>query len=397
MRKYFFLLIIGFLFMQNIIGQASPGKHPAIKQSMLLFTPQSEHAHGSSIVQLSNGDMLAAWFQGSGERKADDVRILGARLKKGQSAWSKPFLMADTHQLPDCNPVLFLNNKETLFLTWVAVVANRWENSVLVYKTSDDYLKTGSPAWRTQNNIFLKPDESFEEEVKRKFKDLPPNTSGWTPYAPKYDDMIISASEDIGKRSMGWMTRIHPLLLPGGKILLPLYSDGFNFSLLAISEDDGSTWQPSLPMVGRGNVQPSLVQKKNGDIVAFMRDNGDAPARVQISTSTDEGESWTAAQKTSIPNTASVQVIVLKNGNWAFIGNDLDDGRYRLSLWISVDEGATWGSKFFLENEEKGHGSFSYPSMVQGKEGFLHITYSYQLSDKLESIKYVVIQPELMK
>ena len=397
MTKYFFLLIIGFLFMQNTIGQTSPGKHPAIKQSMLLFPPQSEHAHGSSIVQLSNGDMLAAWFQGSGERKADDVRILGARLKKGESVWSKPFLMADTKQIPDCNPVLFLNNKGTLFLTWIAVVANRWENSVLVYKTSDDYLKTGAPAWKTQNNIFLKPDDSFLEEVSTKFKDLPPNTLGWTPYAPKYDDMIISASEDIDKRSMGWMTRIHPLILPGGKILLPLYSDGFNFSLVAISEDDGLTWKPSLPIVGRGNVQPSLVQKKNGDIVAFMRDNGDAPARVQISTSTDRGESWTAAQKTTIPNTASVQVIVLKNGKWAFIGNDLDDGRYRLSLWISGDEGTTWSSKIFLENEEKGKGSFSYPSMMQGKEGFLHIIYSYQVADKLESIKYVVVDPELMK
>ena len=71
--------------MENTIGQTLPGKQPAIKQAILLFPPQSEHAHGSSIVQLSNGDVLAAWFQGSGERKADDVLILGARLKKGGS------------------------------------------------------------------------------------------------------------------------------------------------------------------------------------------------------------------------------------------------------------------------------------------------------------------------
>ena len=227
--------------------------------------------------------------------------------------------------------------------------------------------------------------------------DLPDNTSGWSAYAPKYEDMIIEASADITKRSMGWMTRIHPIILNDGKILLPLYSDGFNFSLVAISEDDGLTWHPSLPIVGRGNVQPSLVSKKNGDIVAYMRDNGDAPARVQISSSSDKGETWTAAQKTNIPNTASVQVIVLKNGQWVFIGNVLDNGRNQLSLRISKDEGATWKATMFLENESLGKGSFSYPSMLQGREGLLHITYSHQLADKLESIKYVVVNPDLVK
>ena len=397
MGKSFFILMIVFLIRQNSFGQIVPGSHAAIKKSVLIFSPQSEHAHGSSLVELSNGDMLTAWFQGSGERKADDVRIMGARLRKGETSWSQPFIMADTYQLPDCNPVLFLNNKGTLFLTWIAVVANKWENSVLVYKTSEDYLKSGPPAWNSQNNIFLKPTDDFLDEVKKKMKDLPDNTSGWSAYAPRYEEMIIEASADITKRSMGWMTRIHPLILKEGKILLPLYSDGFNFSLVAISEDDGLTWRPSLPMVGRGNVQPSLVPKKNGDIVAYMRDNGDAPARVQISSSSDQGETWTAAQKTDIPNTASVQVIVLKNGQWVFIGNVLDNGRNQLSLWISKDEGATWKATMFLENEALGKGSFSYPSMLQGRDGLLHITYSHQLEDKLESIKYVVVNPDLVK
>jgi hypothetical protein len=48
----------------------------------LIFTAQSEHAHGSSLALLPNGDKLACWFQGSGERNSDDVRIMGARQKK---------------------------------------------------------------------------------------------------------------------------------------------------------------------------------------------------------------------------------------------------------------------------------------------------------------------------
>lgn len=390
----FLLVVLSSFVMQYATAQNHDRPSVAIKKAFLIFSPQHEHAHGSSLVQLPNGDFLAVWFQGSGERQADDVRIIGARMKKGTKNWSEPFLMGDSPNLPDCNPVLFLNEESTLFLVWIAVVANKWENSILICKTSNNYNNDGPPLWNAQNNIFLKPDDSFAAEVRSKLNELPETKAGWSAYAPRYDDMIISAAVDVTKRSMGWMTRIHPLLLPGGKILLPLYSDGYNFSLVAISEDHGKSWRPSLPIVGRGNVQPSLVQKKNGDIVAFMRDNGDAPSRAQISTSADLGESWSPAMKNEIPNTASVQVTVLKNGNWAFVGNMLDDGRHELSLWLSDDEGMTWKNRMFLEKEPAGSGSFSYPSMLQGADGLLHITYSYQKGDRKESIKYVVVDPD---
>lgn len=121
-----------------------------------------------------------------------------------------------------------------------------------------------------------------------------------------------------------YLARIKPLLLGENKILLPLYYDGFNFSLVAISDDDGTNWNRSLPIVGRGNVQPSLIQKKDGTVVAYMRDNGDEPSRVQISESADSGMTRTSAQKTQIPNTARAQVYKLRDGRWAFIGNDID-------------------------------------------------------------------------
>ncbi len=374
-------------------GQSATSQSPVVR-STLIFAPQPLHTHGSSIVNLPNGDFLATWFQGSGERQADDVKIIGARLKKGADTWSEPFLMADTYNIPDCNPVLFLNHQKKLFLVWIAVEANRWEYSILRYRTSIDYNKSGAPVWNWQDNILLKPDDRFAKEVKAKFKDLPPSTSGWAAYGPQYDNMIIEASKDEGKRSIGWMTRIKPLLLGEHKILLPLYSDGFNMSLVAISDDDGANWHPSLPIVGRGNVQPSLIQKKDGTIVAYMRDNGDEPSRVQISESNDSGMTWTAAQKSKIPNTASVQVCKLRDGRWAFIGNDIDDGRYQMSLYLSDDEGKTWKWRIYLEKVEKGEGSFSYPSMLQSSDGLLHITYSYQRKEHLESIKYVVVNPE---
>jgi predicted neuraminidase len=334
------------------------------------------------------------WFQGSGERTADDVKIMGSRLRKGAKSWEAPFPMADTRDLPDCNPVLFLNANDKLFLVWIAVQANQWENSILRLKTSTDYNAAGPPDWEWQDNILLKPDASFADEVNRQFPNLPKNTAGWAAYAPTYDKMIIEASKDLLKRSIGWMTRIHPLILESGKILLPLYSDGLNMSLLAISDDHGESWRPSLPIVGRGPIQPALARKNNGQIVAYMRDSGDSPSRVQVSVSSDQGESWSVAVESEIPNTASVELKTLKDGTWVFLGNDIDDGRYRLSLYLSDDQGETWKRKVRIEDQPKDQGGFSYPSLVEDEQGLLHMTYSYHLEKAKKSIKYVVVDPK---
>lgn len=386
--SYLFCLTLS----QSLYAQSAVNKIKPVKE-MLVFSPQEKHTHGSSIVSLPNGDLLCAWFMGSGERTADDVKIMGARLRKEALEWSAPFLLADTYNLPDCNPVLFLNHQGKLFLVWIAVQANKWESAILRFKTSTSYLRAGAPEWNWQDNILLKPGEDFSTEVSKKIKELPESKTGWSAYAPRYDNMIIEAGRDISKRSTGWMTRIKPLLLDSGKILLPLYSDGYNFSMMAISDDDGNQWHPGLPVIGRGNVQPALALKKDGHIVAYMRDNGDAPPRVQVSESADKGESWSIAGKTSIPNTASVELLVLNDGKWAFVGNDIEDGRYRLSLYISGDEGKSWKWKYYLENEQPGNGSFSYPCLIQTTDGLVHITYSYQSGKSGEAIKYIVINP----
>jgi hypothetical protein len=40
----------------------------SVCETQELFPLVAEHAHGVTIVELSNGDLLAPWFQGSGER-----------------------------------------------------------------------------------------------------------------------------------------------------------------------------------------------------------------------------------------------------------------------------------------------------------------------------------------
>jgi predicted neuraminidase len=389
-RLFSTFLLFGFLYCH-----AQPANRAdVIVAEEYIFPFQGEHVHGSSIVMLPGGDLLAAWFQGSGERTADDVRVMGSRLKNGSKTWSTPFLMADTKGIPDCNPVLFLNRKGKLFLFWVAVAANKWEYSILRFRTSNNYTGNDAPVWDWQDNILLKPDDNFVKEVEKKFKEMPENQAGWAAYAPLYDNMILDASKDLMKRSFGWMTRIHPITLESGRILLPLYSDGFNFSIIAISDDDGTTWRPSLPIVGRGPIQPALAVRKDGTIVAYMRDSGDAPNRVHVSTSSDNGESWTLSKKTDIPNEASVELCRLKDGTWAFLGNDINDGRYKFSLYLSDDEGLSWKWKFAVENDAEKKGSFSYPCLIQTNDGLLHMSYSCSLGTGKKTIKHVVIDPK---
>ncbi|WP_439554851.1 exo-alpha-sialidase [Dyadobacter sp.] len=188
------------------------------------------------------------------------------------------------------------------------------------------------------------------------------------------------------------MTRIKPLLLENGRIVLPLYSDGFNMSMTAISDNHGETWRPGLPIVGRGPIQPAIIRKKNEDLLALMRDSGDEPTRVHVSESTDQGESWQATRKTDIPNTASVELIVLKDGRWAFLGNDIENGRYILTLRTSADEGKSW-KHFSIENDESRKGGYSYPSLIQTPDGLMHMTYSHHPEKGKKSIKYVVVDP----
>lgn len=397
MKKIMLFLLAGLLTMNVARAQGDPEKLPAVFET-LIFPMQPQHAHSSCMVALPNGDLLAVWYQGSGEKEADDVKILGARLRKGAGKWSDPFLMADCPGIADCNPVVFMNSRQQLFLVWIAVRDHKWERSLLCYKTSADYLQEGgAPRWSREGSILLAPGEGFTREFARKFPAGPYHKNAALSFGPRYGDSVIAASRDTAKTNTGWMTRIKPLILKSGRILLPLYSDGFSMSLIAISDDDGASWKPSLPIVGRGNVQPALAVERNGKIIAYMRDNGEIPNRVQVSESADNGYSWTAAVKTGIPNTASVELLKLKDGRWVFVGDDEDDGRYRLSIYVSRDEGRTWGWKRTLENVARDSGSFSYPCILQTNDGLLHISYSYSMGGKGECIKYVVADPKLFR
>ncbi|MCP4640728.1 MAG: exo-alpha-sialidase [bacterium] len=362
-----------------VICGVGAGGGPAAFEANAIFAPQGKHVHGSSIVECPNGDLLACWFHGSGERTATDVLVQGARLRKGASEWSPVFVMADSPGFPDCNPVLFIDKQDRLWLFWIQVLAGRWECAVLKYRRADVYQDDGPPQWNWQDAIFLKPGEAFAETMKARFDEMGLEEGMWAEYALPYSRMLVEAARDDRKRQLGWMTRIHPLELASGRILLPLYSDGFNACLMAVTDDMGETWRASKPIIGLGPIQPSLVQRKNGDVVAYLRDSGALPGRIQVSESQDDGESWSASVDTDLLNPgASIEAIALRDGRWLMVFNDSEFQRNPLTAAFSTDQGRTWPVRQNVEPADKEGRSFGYPSVIQARDGRVHMTYTHK-------------------
>jgi predicted neuraminidase len=361
----------------------------------LLFPLEKWHNHSSSVVELPNGDLLVCWFHGSGERTADDVLIRGARWSHSTGKWSEPFLMADTPGFPETNPVLFLDSKQRLFFLWPVIIAHQWETALMKYRISTDYQQAaGPPRWEFQDNILLIP-----KNIVEKTKEFAAQEAAGTGPRADYAKKLIAHAEDMYFSRMGWFTRTHPLELPSERILVPMYSDGYSYGIMAITDDGGRTWTASEPIVGAGCIQPSVVRKKDGTLVAYLRDNGPPPKRVHISYSKDDGVSWTLARDTEIPNPGtSIEVIRLRNGNWVGVYNDLERGRYSLVAALSDDEGATWKWKRHLDGdpEKQINSQFHYPSVIQGKDGSIHVTYSYFVPEG-KSIKHAHIDEDWIK
>ena len=446
MKNILFLFLGVFIFAITGSPLDSVRAGESFHRSMEIFPLVAEHAHGSTIVELENGDLLAAWFQGSGERWADDVAIKGARLRKGEDTWSEPFVMADVPDFPDCNPVLFIDHNKKLWLVWYTVIANQWETSLPKYRISENYQQVeGAPEWAWQDDILFKPgdpsergilpNDRFVKSVERKLKEYgeyltesvpnkeltPEKSARWQRWSQnalgkaRGEDMKRKGYyiDENGQRvngqmgypyfqRMGWQSKNKAVLLDNNRIVIPFYSDGFGFSLMAITDDGGQHWTFSEPLVAPGCIQPSIAKKADGTLVAYMRDNGPPPKRLHVSESPDNGITWRGVRDSQLPNPGSgADVVTLRNGHWVLAYNDgkIGNGRRNLAVSISTNEGESWDYTSHLEIENRKDGVLvqgSYPSIIEGKDGTIHIIYSYHFKDKSrgepnETIKYARI------
>lgn len=264
--------------------------------------------------------------------------LLGAWWSHRDRQWTPPRVLWDTPGQPEGNAVPLVAPDGLLHVFFVTVVGEGWDSAQLKHMTSADEGKT------------------------------------WT------EPVVVG-------EPLGTMVRNKPLYLPDGRIILPMYDDREGGSFMYISDDRGTTWHRSAPIPGPGShIQPTLFQKRDSSIVAFMRN--DEPRLILQSRSTDRGETWTEAEATSLPNpNAGCDLVALSDGRLVLAFNDSPRRRSPLSVALSEDEGETWPLKVDLETDDA---EFSYPSIILARDGLIHLSYTW----RRKAIAHVVFDEE---
>jgi predicted neuraminidase len=295
-------------------------------------TAPFDQCHASTLIELKDGSLMAAWFAGSYEGSKDVA--IWASVKTGNS-WTSPVQVAngrvnDSLQYPCWNPVLFHNSEGVLFL-YYKVGPNPREWWGMAIKSIDE------------GKNWLKPDR------------LPAGILG--PIKNK------------------------PVTLPSNVILSPSSTETTEIwhSHIERSADGAKTWE-KIPIDTTNPakvIQPTLLQYPHGRIQALLRSNQDC---IMESWSADEGKTWSLLQKTSILNPNSgIDAVTLSSGLQVLVYNPMQsgaewvNGRNKLSLAVSTD-GIIWKDIAELENQPEGE--FSYPSVIQTADKKIHVVYT---------------------
>jgi predicted neuraminidase len=309
-----------------------------IKSEFIYETAPIPSCHASTIVETKNG-LVAAWFGGTGEGNPD-VGIWVSRLENNH--WTKPVEAATgcgfaTNRWPTWNPVLFQPRTGPLMLFYkVGPSPGKWWGML---KTSADQGRTWSEARRLP--------EGFLGPIKNK-----------------------------------------PVQLANGDILCPTSTEDAGWRVhFERSADGGQTWSKT-GAVNDGKsiaaIQPSILFLGGDKLLAIGRTRQKKIFRIA---SDDAGKTWSRMKLTDLPNPNSgIDAVTLKDGRQLLIYNHTAWGRSPLNLAVSRD-GQAWQTALELENEP--FAEFSYPAIIQTRDGLVHITYTW----KRRKIKHVVIDP----
>lgn len=343
----------GFIFPPLSSGHALPG------------TQKDNHA--STLVELKNGDLLAAWFGGTWEGDPG-VKIFGARFHAG--SWSAPFVLASTDDTACWNPTLFHTRDGRLWLYYKT--GKKPASWVGVRKVSTDEGKSWSEAEPLPAGI-LGP-------IKNKPLVLDDGAilSGSSVEHGKWDAWI-ERSTDSGK---SW-TKAGPYTVPES-IDVP---DAAFLAATSRQPDPPDAklavhtklYPPAKETVGL--IQPTIVQIADQHLRFYARSHTRS-ARIAVSDSFDAGKSWTQPRFLALPNPNSgIDAVRLKDGRIVLIFNNSTNARTPLNLAVSAD-----GEHFTIfKTLEDGPNQYSYPAIIQAANGDLLMTYSW----RRQTIKFV--------
>ena len=323
-----------------------------------------DSSHASTLVQMSDGNILAAWFGGSWE-KGSDVAIWVARRIQG--VWETPRKLVDVRGVAMWNPVLFRKEDESI---------------VLFYKVGETI-----PVWKTWFVESCDNGETFSEPQE-----------------------LVPGDESGGRGPV----KNKPIRLKDGTVLAPASLEGETWdAFVDISEDDCITWEKSelVPLrrvsfniqvvdrpynkhdiYGKGVIQPTLWQDEEGIVHMFLRSTS---SRIIRSDSVDGGKTWCTAYDTGLPNNNSgIDLVKMNNGNLVLVYNPRENlpnyykgPRTPLVVAVSKDNGETFEEVCVLENTQ---GNFCYPSVICNDKNEIMITYTWNR----ENIVFVKLELE---
>jgi len=290
-------------------------------------TPTPE-CHASTVLPLSNGNIIAAWFGGTKENHPD-VRIWYS-IRENNS-WSQPKSIQTDRQVQHWNPVLYQGKDGTVWLFYKkgAPIA-QWKT---VYVTSSDFGKT----WTSPRELVEGDASGGRGPVKNK-----------------------------------------PILLSNGILLAPASTEQGKWRCFA-DLFDGQQWvKRPIPVRKEDEdslqlIQPSVWESEKGHVHALMRSN---LGHIYRSDSRDFGQTWCEAYPIPIPNNNSGIDCANTASGLVLVCNPVEKdwgARSPLSVFHSKDNGRTFEKLFDLETQP---GEFSYPAVVC-RQNRLYITYTY--------------------
>ena len=304
-------------------------------------------SHASTIVELSGGRLMAAWFAGSAEGNPD-VSIWSSQTENG--AWADPAELADEDGVACYNPVLFHTQDGRLWLyykfglhpdRWTA--ARCWSQDEGATWSDREYLPAG-----LYGPVRAKPLMTAEATV----------VSGTSVETYLSWACWIERSTDNG---LSW-SKIGPITVPEFYARKEFNSDA------PLAVPGSADWFRT-----RGIIQPSVVSMGGQRLRLYARSTARI-AKVCVADSEDAGLTWTQARPIEVPNPNSgIDAIGLSDGRVVLIYNHSESARTPLNLAVSRD-----GTSFdMFQTLEEQPGEYSYPAVIQSSDGNLHMTYTW--------------------